>query len=264
MTWLQPALGQAIVDQVLLERRTDRIMAKAIAEWNWATLASHDLQSLPGGPFGVVMREAAMVPGEHAARVQSVMGRAIVNFTKRGIRSEVLSADQYLSDYNDSRIRATEARGQRLDQEFASTWQGTLGRRIVDAIQDYRRRDGTIQERLGTAILHLTQAQTASGEALAENQYQLASLTVAAIRTEALADRTARLATVESQPEEATVAFTEAASWPEIPMSYLVAATLGLAVIFFGGLSLSAMNRERKALAEMRRDTAKWVYRLAA
>lgn len=151
-----------------------------------------------------------------------------------------------------------------MDQEFASTWQGTLGRWIVDAIQNYTSLDGKIQERLGTAILHMTQAQMASDEALAKNQDQLASLVVAAIRTEALADRTARLAAVEPQSGEATVASAEAASWPEIPISYLVAAALGLAVIFFGGLSLSATNRERKALAEMRRDSARWVYRLAA
>jgi hypothetical protein len=264
MMWLQPALGQAIVEHALLERRTERLTAGAAAEWNRATLAYHDLQSLPGGPFGAVMHQAATVPGEHAVRVQSVLGRAIVNFTKRGIRSEVLSADRYLSDYNDSMIRATEARGRHMDQEFASTWQGTLGRWIVDAIQNYTSLDGKIQERLGTATLHMTQAQMASDEALAKNQDQLASLVVAAIRTEALADRTARLAAVEPQSGEATVASAEAASWPEIPISYLVAAALGLAVIFFGGLSLSATNRERKALAEMRRDSARWVYRLAA
>jgi hypothetical protein len=103
------------------------------------------------------MREAATVPADHMVRVQYVMGRAIVYFTARGIRSGVLSADQYCSDYNTRMIRATEASGQRLDHEFASTWQATLGREIVDAIQDYSRQAGAIQERLGTAILHLTQ-----------------------------------------------------------------------------------------------------------
>jgi hypothetical protein len=157
-------------------------------------------------------------------------------------------------------IRATEARGQRLDQEFASTWQETLGRRIVDASQDYTRRDEAIQERLGTAILHMTQAQTRSDDARAENQYQLASLMTAAMNTDALADRAA----AELKHEGGTVASTEAASWPEIPMGYLVAATLGLAAIFFGGLSLSARIRESKALAEMKRHAARWVYRTAA
>ena len=91
MTMLEPALGQAIVDRALLERQTTRSMAEVIAESRLvATMAEHDLQSLPGGPFGMVLRDAATVPGNHAARVQTVMGREIVNFTKRGVRSETL------------------------------------------------------------------------------------------------------------------------------------------------------------------------------
>ncbi|MEO5955957.1 MAG: hypothetical protein ABIR36_09755, partial [Nitrospiraceae bacterium] len=50
-TMLQPALGQAIVERALLERRAILGMAEAITEWNKATIAEHDLQSVPGGPF---------------------------------------------------------------------------------------------------------------------------------------------------------------------------------------------------------------------
>src|SRR3990167_7524232 len=49
MTWLQPALGQAIVDQALFERRTNQLMAQSASEWNRATLAHQEFQSLPGG-----------------------------------------------------------------------------------------------------------------------------------------------------------------------------------------------------------------------
>ena len=264
MTMLQPVLGQAIVDGALFERRANQVMAHSASEWNRATLAHHELQSLPGGPFGAIMRQAATVPADHMARVQSVMGRAIVNFTRRGIRSEVLSADQYISDYNTGMIRATEARGQRLNHNFASTWQATLGRGIVEAIQNYRKRAGAIQEQLGTAILHVAQAQTGSEAGRAAQQEQLASLVVAAVRTEALADRLTLLAAIESFPEDTAVAFTESASWPEMPMGYLIAASLMLAAVFFGGLSLTAQSRETKALAEMRHHAARWVYRMAA
>lgn len=264
MTLLQATLGQAIVDQALFEQRANQVMAQSASEWNWATLAHHEWQSLPGGPFGAVMRQAATVPTDHMARVQGVMGRAIVNFTARGIRSGVLSAGQYLSDYNTDMIRAIEASGQRLDHEFASTWQATLGRRIVDASQDYRWQAGAIQERLGTAILHVTQAQTGSEEVRAAQQEQLASLVVAAIRTEALADRVTLLAAIESIPEDTAVVSTEPASWPEIPMGYLIVAGLMLVTVFFGGLSLTAQTRETKALAEMKHQAARWVYRMAA
>lgn len=264
ITLLQPVLGQAIVDKAILERRANQVMAHSASEWNRATLAYHEFQSLPGGPFGAVMRQAAIVPADHMARIQSVMGRAIVNFTERGIRSGVLSADQYLSDYNTGMIRATEARGQRLNHNFASTWQATLGHGIVEVIQNYTKRAGAIQEQLGAALLHVAQAQTGSEEIRAMKQEQLASLVVAAVRTEALADRVALLAAIESFPEDTTVGFTGPASWPEMPMGYLIAASLMLAAVFFGGLSLTARNRETKALAEMRHNAARWVYRMAA
>jgi len=264
MTLLQQALGQAIVDQALFERRANQVMAQSASEWNRATLAHHEFSSLQGGPFGAVMRQAATVPADHMARVQGIMGRAIVNFTARGIRSGVLSADQYLSDYNTNMIRATEASGQRLDHEFASTWQATLGRRIVDATQNHTWQAGAIQERLGAAIVHVTQAQTGSEEVRAAQQEQLASLVVAAIRTEALADRLTLLAAIKSFPEDTAVTSTEPASWPEIPMGYLIVAGLMLVTVFFGGLSLTAQSRETKALAEMKHHSARWVYRMAA
>jgi hypothetical protein len=264
MNLLQPALGQALVDQAIFERRVNQFTSHAVSEWNRATLADQEFQSLPGGPFGAVMRQAATMPADHMARVQAVMGRAIVNFTARGIRSGVLSADQYLSDYNAGMIRATEVRGQRLNDNFASTWQATLGRGIVDAIQNFRERAGAIQEQLGTAILHVTQAQTGSEEVRAAQQGQLASLIGAAIRTEALADRLTLLAAIESFPEDTTVAFTEPASWPEISMGYLIVAGFMLAAVFFGGLSLSARRRETKALEEMKYTATRWVYRMAA
>lgn len=192
------------------------------------------------------------------------MGQAIVNFTTRGIRSGVLSADQYLSEHNTNMIRITEAWGQRLDQEFTTTWQATLGRGIVDAFQNYTERAGAIQERVGTALVQVTQAQVGSEEIRAMQQEQLASLMVAAIRTEALADRMTLLAAIESFPEDTAIASTEPASWPEIPIGYLTVSGLMLVTVFFGGLSLAARIRETKALAEMEHQAARWVYRMAA
>ena len=264
MTSLQPALGQAIVNQALFESRTNQLMAQSASEWNRTTLAHQELQSLPGGPLGAVLSQAEKVPADHLARVQYVMGRAIANFTARGIRTGVLSADQYLSDYNTSMIRAIEANGQRLDQEFASEWQATIGREIVEAIQDSRGQADVIQERLGTAIVHLTQAQTGTEEVRAAQQEQLASLVVAAVRTQTMIDQMDLLAAIESFPEDTTVAFTEPAAWPKVSMGYMIAASLLLAAVFFGGLSLAARSRESKLLAQMRYNEARWEYRIAA
>lgn len=264
MIWLQPALGQAIVDQAIFERRAHQALAHSASEWNRATLAHHELQSLPGGPLGAVKRQAATIPADHMARVQGVMGRAIVSFTRRGVRSGLLSAAQYRSDFNTRMIRATEARGRRLHDEFASTWQETLGRGIVEAIRNYRERAGAIQERIGTALVHVTQAQMETEAMRAAHQEQLAGLIVAAVRTEALADRLTLLAAIESLEEEPAVSFTEPATWPEVPMGYVIAACFMLAVVFGGGLGMAVQGRESKARAESERNADKWVYRLAA
>jgi hypothetical protein len=126
MSALQPALGQAIVEQALSERRNNRTMAQSVSEWNRATMAHHELQSGSRGLLGVTLSQAAAVPADHLARVQGVMGRAIVNFTTRGVRHGLLSADQYGTMYNMKMIGAIQVQGQRLHDQFTSTWQATL------------------------------------------------------------------------------------------------------------------------------------------
>jgi len=185
MTWLQPAIGQAVVDQALLERRTNRSMAEAVSQWNRATMASYDVGPGTDGLFGMVRQSAITLPLDHAARVQGIMGRSIVNFTRRGVRTGLLSAGQSESVYNADMIRKTEARGMQLDEMFAATWQGSLGRAIVDRFQQYTRRADALQEQLGAAVLQMTQSQIASEEQHAASQQQLASLVSAAIRTNA-------------------------------------------------------------------------------
>jgi hypothetical protein len=209
------------------------------------------------------MDRAATVPQEHAARVQTVMGRAIVNFTQRGIRSGVLSADLYLSDYNQGTIAAIETRGQRMHDEFASTWQAVLGRWIVDVSRDYMRRTAEVQEQLGSAIVHMTQAKMGLEGAWAANQYQLGSLMAAVDRTAPTDDGMALLAAGEGTGAQVSTSL-RLPLIPDVPAAYLIAAALVLCGVFFGGLMLSAAAREAKALAEARRNAGRWVYRMAA
>ncbi len=267
MSLLQPAFGRAIVDQVLSERRANQAVAQSVSEWNRATIAFHDYVSGSGSALRSVMRNAQTVPVDHMARVEGIKGRAIVNFTKRGLQTGLLSADHYGSMYNMRMIGMIEARGQRLHDEFASTWQATLGRRIVEAAQHDWLRARAIQERLGTALVQVVQVQMRSEQGRAVQQEQLASLIFAAVRNEAITDRPTQptVAVLSMPPSENTaVPSTEPASWPEIPMTYLIAAGLMLATVFFGGLSMAAQNREARALAQLRRDADRWVFRMAA
>lgn len=95
---------------------------------------------------------------------------------------------QNLSDYNTSLILAAEARAQRLDHKFASTWQAPPGREIVDAILNHIERAGAIQERLGADLVELTQARAGSEVIRPTQQEQLGHLVETTIHTEALTD----------------------------------------------------------------------------
>lgn len=264
MGWLQPALGQAIVERALLQLASDRVTAQATLEWDQALLAHYSLQSIPGGPFGFIMDRAATMPDDHAARVQAVMGRSIVNGTRRGLRSGILSADQYLSDYNRDMIGAAEQWGGRMQGAFAATWQTLLGRWIVDAGRDYAVRAAGVQEQLGVAIVHVAQARMGLEEAWAVNQYQLGSLLAAVDRAATMTEPADRIMVARVAPMGSTAVPEQAMTWSGIPLGYLFAAMIGLGAVFFSGLRLSAMSREAKALADLRRERDRWVYHLAA
>jgi hypothetical protein len=105
-----------------------------------------------------------------------------------------------------------------------------------------------------------------SEEGQAMQQEQLASLIFAAVRNEVMTDRPTQptIAVPSAVPSEnIAVAFTESASWPEIPMTYLIVAGLLLATVFLGSLTMAAQSREAKALAQLKRDADRWAFRMA-
>lgn len=264
---LQPVLGQAIVDQTLFERHTNQALAQSVSEWNRATMSYREWQSGSRRLLGTVLNEASAVPATHIARVEGVKGRAIVNFTTRGVRNGLLTADRDGTIYNMKMIGAVESRGQHLHDEFTSTWQATIGRRIVEAAQHDWRQAGAIQERLGSALVHVVRLQMSSAQKQSVQQEQLAGLIFAAARHEVFAGRTMQptVAIPSVVPShDLAVGSAEPASWPEIPMSYLIAAGLLLATVFFGGLSMAVQSREEKAFAQLRRDADRWTFRMAA
>ncbi len=263
---LQSAIGQAIVDQALMERQANQAIAQSVAQWNRVAMTNHDWQSGSSGWLGSALSQGITVPAHHLARVQGVMGRGIVNFTTRGVRNGLLSADQYGTMYNMRMIATIKAQGQRLHDQFASTWQATLGRRIVEAAQHDWLQAGAIQERLGSAVVQVVHAQRSLENGRAVRQEQLASLILAAVRHEALANPTTQ-PTVAGPPlvpqGNITMAATEPVTWPEIPMGYLIIAGILLTTVFLTGLSIAAQTREARALAQMRHDAERWAFRMA-
>lgn len=262
--WLQPALGQAIVDRLVLDYRLGLVQAEARSQWHNAMLSYHHAQAQGEDPLGPVVRMAVTGPAEHEARVQGVMGQAVVNFTRRGIRSGMLAADRLEAPYNQEMIRKAEAQGARLSDAFEAGWQPALGRAIVDTVQRHHERTAAVQERLGAAIARMTHADAISVDSREANQQQLAALVLASDRASALSERVQLLAAIESLPEIEAPIPTRPAVWPEIPVSLLIISVVGLGTVFLTGMLLSAMAREAKAQAERTRELSRWVYRTAS
>ena len=178
--YLQPVLGQAIVDHVLLERRHTKEAAAAITQLDGVTLESHQWRQSPDAYLNSVATGAAWAEAEHASRVQTVMGRAIVNFTLRGIRNGLWSSVDHAAYDTTHMISVTEAMGQDMDKAFMGSWQPNIGRGIVGATQESNKRTALRQEQLGTAILEKATVQATYEPARAAIQEQLGSAAVVA------------------------------------------------------------------------------------
>lgn len=265
MEWVQPALGQAIVESYLIERDAAENLATAVSEFNRATVTQHWLTSDPFRHIAAIRSHAAEVAADQAGRIQGVMGRAIVNFTRRGVRSGVLSAAQDESEFNKRMIRQTQAMGARMEEEFQNGWQPYLGQLIMTSSRQRARAVERAQEHVGAAVVQVTKVQADYDTARTLNQGQLASAAIAAIRTELRADLFARLDAAEPLARRTVLPVTEPRSWPEIPVGYWFAASLGLIGLFLAGLWLPSGEPERGvAVGEIQPEPAQQVYRKTA
>lgn len=250
MRWLQPVLGQAILDQDMLEGRNQKAAPAAVKHLNGVTAEYRRWQTSPFGYLELIKTSAAEGRANHAARVQAVMGRAIVHFTQRGIRSGVLPPGPQVSDYNARMISATDAWGRQMDAAFSANWQSNLGRAILVATQDRADASALMQERLGGAIAQLATIQTTYEGKRAAIQEQLAAATVAAGRTEWQRHVSVGAGAVPSAQEPVLLAPAQRA-WPEISSGYMVAASATLMGLFLTGLLfLSTLPLRRIATAE--------------
>jgi hypothetical protein len=152
--------------------------------------------------------------------------------------------------------------GRRLETQFANTWQENLGQTIVRATSEQETLARQTQEKIGKAVIHVTQAQASYEEAQGLKQEQLASSIVAAIRgignVKSSAARTAQDAKAGSD----VVSASTSAAWPEIPFGYLFVALAGLIGVFCGGIMLPSPQKEEPV--EPKAEAPELVYRKTA
>lgn len=172
MEWVQPALGQAIVDDLLVGREASSRIAAAAMKLNRDILAAQALQASPFGFLGDIKTQTAAMADDPAARVQFAMGRSIVNFTARGVRTGVLSPRQPSGPYNRLMIRITEAVGAKMDEEFQRNHQANVGGVIVAAVQNHDRFVAQVQERVAHAVVQVRTTRAHYEQALGDIQEQ--------------------------------------------------------------------------------------------
>ena len=203
---------------------------------------------------------------DHDARVQFVLGRLIVDYTARGVRTGVLSPMERAGDYNNRMMRIVGATERRMQEAFWSHRQEDMGRAIVSASQWHNELAGRIQERVGNAIVHVAMVQDGYQETSERMRAQLAAIGLAAMRTQQQADLFARLgrADLAERGEMASLAPNgEPRSWPEVPFALWFAASVVLMGAFCAGFFMPS-RREPVAVSEMEMKSGEKGYRKTA
>ncbi|WP_447977560.1 hypothetical protein [Candidatus Nitrospira bockiana] len=243
MEWVQPALGQALVDNYLLDRDSNADLHAAAWDLTRAMMAGrYAEEALPGIVGQTAIQAVEQMDADHAARVQFVLGQSIARFTSHGVRSGLVSADQMDGAYNRRMIDVTAARGDAMTAEYREMRDPIVGMAVVSTATAADRFTSETQRRLGEAIVRVASVQDGYLERKGEAQRQLALVTVAALHGEQVAERFEMLARAEAGPDHAI--FSEPRTWPEIPFGLMAAGSIGLIGIFFAGLLIPAMRPE--------------------
>jgi len=251
MEWLQPAFGEAVVENELRELTTASELAAAVKRLNVVTMAGQYVGSISTQTGDMVKAWAQAMDADHMARVQYVTGRSIVTATSRGVRTGLVSGANDHTVFNRRVIETAAATGDRLDARYADMREPLLGQLIVASSEDADRDHGRIQERIGAAVARVTAIQENASERIGETQAQLGLLTVAAVRGETMSESFERAERGAGTPPPVSVA--EQRSWPDVPVRTLILASIGLIGLFGAGLFMPGAKPEEPMHEEAER-----------
>jgi hypothetical protein len=118
------------------------------------------------------------------------MGTDIVRATSHGVRVGLLNPDLLNGEFNRRLIATTQARAMEADHAFTRGLQPAIGQAVVVmTLADVSAWDRA-EERMGEAVVQIMQAQERAEARLGASQEQLASVVMAAARTEEAASGT--------------------------------------------------------------------------
>jgi hypothetical protein len=246
--WVQPVLGQAIVDNERIGREASSWLSAVAKRLDRVLENSRSLNNSLPGSLNQIKTHAVDMEAEHAARVQFVMGRLIATGTARGVRLGVLSPEQLSGAYNHRIIRIAEVTGSRMNAEFRSHRQANLDQAMKRARQAHEAALDRNQERIGRALVLATSAKHRFGSAQETAQYQVAAAALAAIRVERQTALVASLHEVERAAHEGPVMEAPVRSWPELPFRGFFVASMALIGVFLTGIMAPTAQPEEEAM----------------
>lgn len=178
--WVQPALGQTLIEVAVLERKRSEGTAKAADKLDQTARTA---QALSRGDSRIknLTKQVEQVRVEKSARAELVKGRTVVNFTSRAVKNHVLP-DQ--AEFNQRIINSAANAGSRIENEYQKTEQPSLGAAIVAETQSQLEATGRTQEQAGAAIVTATLVHDRYESAIAGAQERLGFLVSGMARAE--------------------------------------------------------------------------------
>jgi hypothetical protein len=129
MRWIQPILGRAIVEDTLIKQQYGSEISDAIEARNHVATGAQRLNGATPHPLASACAGAMEV--DHAARVQWLMGRLIVELTRHRVRAGIVTVDRLVEGDNQRIITIAQQAGKKLDDVFRAEWQARLGQAIA-------------------------------------------------------------------------------------------------------------------------------------
>lgn len=147
LRWIQPILGQAIVEDTMIKQQYGNHIDGLATTPKRTALTGHLIQEKVLGAETAAHIES--LEADHSTRVQWVLGRVIVTLTSQGIRTGMVTADTIANEPNRRIIALAQEAGIKLDDAFKAERQARLGTTIVAGTLAQARRTDNSWERVG-------------------------------------------------------------------------------------------------------------------
>ena len=124
MRWIQPILGQAIMEDTMIKQQHRNHIGDLVTTSKRTTLAGHVTQEDYLRTSASTQIES--LEADHTTRVQWILGRLLVTFTSQAIRTGMVTADKSADEYNRRIIALAQEAEIKLDDAFKAQQQARV------------------------------------------------------------------------------------------------------------------------------------------